>query len=145
MSMPAVEKIKALLGHEFPGGRYTIAHWENFLLTECTGVGPLPEGLAHPVALFHVPILGAGTSIAEMFALGHAESGVSIGIESYQWEFHQTLREEVEYCVVGKITAAERVNSGNRVHDRIQFRFDLSEGDEPVASTIVTWRYRRTK
>ena len=143
--MPAVEKIKALLGYEFPGGRYTIAHWENFLLTECTGAGPLPEGLAHPVALFHVPILGAGTSIAEMFALGHAESGASIGIESYQWEFHQTLREEVEYQVVGKVTAAERVNSGNRVHDRIQFRFDLSEGDEPVASTIVTWRYRRTK
>ena len=143
--MPAVEKIKALLGYEFPGGRYTIAHWENFLLTECTGAGPLPEGLAHPVALFHVPILGAGTSIAEMFALGHAESGASISIESYQWEFHQTLREEVEYQVVGKITAAERVNSGNRVHDRIQFRFDLSEGDEPVASTIVTWRYRRTK
>ena len=143
--MPAVEKIKALLGYEVPGGRYTIAHWENFLLTECTGAGPLPEGLAHPVALFHVPILGAGTSIAEMFALGHAEPGASIGIESYQWEFHQTLREEVEYQVVGKITAAERVNSGNRVHDRIQFRFDLSEGDEPVASSIVTWRYRRTK
>ena len=57
MPLPAVEEIQALLGHEFPGGRYTIAHWENFLLTECTGADPLPDNLAHPVALFHVPNL----------------------------------------------------------------------------------------
>ncbi|MEM7001283.1 MAG: hypothetical protein AAF529_10880, partial [Pseudomonadota bacterium] len=75
--MPAVAEIQALVGHEFPGGDYTIAHWENFLLTECTGAEPLPEDLAHPVALFHMPILGAGTSIGEMFALGQAESDFS--------------------------------------------------------------------
>ena len=33
-------------------------------VTECTGGEQLPDGLAHPVALFHMPILGAGTSIA---------------------------------------------------------------------------------
>lgn len=144
MSLPPVEKIQDLLGYEFPGGRYTIAHWENFLLTECTGAEPLPDDLAHPVALFHAPILGAGTSIAEMFALGRAESGVSIGIESYEWEFHQTLREEVEYDITGKITAADRINTETQTYDRIQFRFDLTDRGEPIASTVVTWRYRRT-
>ena len=144
MTLPAVEDIQALLGYEFPGGRYTIAHWENFLLTECTGSGPLPDDLAHPVALFHVPILGAGTSITEMFELGHAESGVSIGIESYEWEFHQALREEVEYDITGKVTAAERINTETQTYDRIQFRFDLTDRGQAVASTIVTWRYRRT-
>ena len=49
-------------------------HWENFLLTECTGAQLLPNGIVHPIALFHVPITGAGTSIAEMFSLGQAES-----------------------------------------------------------------------
>lgn len=144
MPLPAVEEILALLGHEFPGGRYTIAHWENFLLTECTGADPLPDDLAHPVALFHVPILGAGTSIAEMFRLGKAETGVSIGIESYEWEFHQTLREETEYLVTGKITTAERIITDDKTYDRIQFRFDLTDDAEPVATTFVTWRYRRT-
>ena len=144
MPLPDVEEIQALLGHEFPGGRYTIAHWENFLLTECTGADPLPDDLAHPVALFHVPILGAGTSIAEMFQLGQAETGVSISIESYEWEFHQTLREETEYLVTGKITTAERIITDDKTYDRIQFRFDLADDAEPVATTFVTWRYRRT-
>ncbi len=144
MPSPNIEKIQALRGHEFPGGYYTIAHWENFLLTECTGSEPLPGDLAHPVALFHVPILGAGTSIAEMFDLGQAEGGVSIGIESYEWEFHQSLKEEVEYFVSGRIITAERLFENNRTFDRLQFRFDLTLQNEPVATTTVTWRYRRT-
>ena len=71
---PPAEEIRALVGYEFPGGKYTVAHWENFLLTECTGSEPLPDGLVHPVVLFHMPILGANTSIGGMFALGQAES-----------------------------------------------------------------------
>ena len=144
MAIPAEKEIQALLGHQFPGGRYTIAHWENFLLTECTGTDPLPGDLAHPVALFHVPILGAGTSIAEMFALGQAEDGVSIGIESYEWQFHQSLREEVEYDITGEITAAERISDDKQTYDRIQFRFDLRDKGDDVATTLVTWRYRRS-
>ena len=79
-----------------------------------------------------------------MFELGHAESGVSIGIESYEWEFHQALREEIEYDITGKVTAAERINTETQTYDRIQFRFDLTDRGQAVASTIVTWRYRRT-
>lgn len=145
VDLPPVEEIEALVGHEFPGGRYTIAHWENFLLTECTGAEPLPDDLAHPIALFHMPILGAGTSIGEMFALGQADSDHSIGIESYEWEFHQPLREEVEYDVTAKITEADRrTRDSGRVYDRIQFRFDLAGPDgSAAASTIVTWHYNR--
>jgi hypothetical protein len=33
--VPAKAEIESLVGHEFPGGEYTIEHWENFLLTEC--------------------------------------------------------------------------------------------------------------
>ena len=146
MSLPPESEIEALVGHKFPGGNYTIAHWENFLLTECTGAAPLPDDLAHPVALFHMPILGANTSIGEMFTLGQAESDSSIGIESYDWVFKKPLREEVQYRVEAKITEAVRcTNEKNRPFDRIQFRFDLHEpGGEHAASTIVTWHYRRS-
>ena len=143
-SPPSRAEIQRLVGHEFPGGEYTIAHWENFLLTECTGTEPLPDGLAHPVALFHMPILGAGTSIAEMFALGQAESDFSIGIESYDWQIFSPLLEEVCYRVTGRITEADRVQTPERTFDRIQFQFDLAEPDgSPAARTTITWHYRR--
>jgi hypothetical protein len=146
MTLPPQSEIEALVGHKFPGGHYTIAHWENFLLTECTGAAPLPDDLAHPVALFHMPILGANTSIGEMFALGQADSDSSIGIESYDWVFNKPLREEVEYRIEGEVTEADRCTAeNNKAFDRIQFRFDLHEPDgEHAASTTVTWHYRRS-
>jgi len=141
---PTPDAIAALVGHEFPGGEYTIAHWENFLLTECTGAEPLPDGLAHPVALFHVPILGAKTSIKEMFELGQAESDFSIGIESYDWEIYRPLEEEVAYRITGRVTAADRRSQDGRTFDRIQFRFDLAQPDgAPAARATITWHYGR--
>ena len=141
--LPPVEEIQALVGHEFPGGVYTIEHWENFLLTECTGGELLPDGMVHPVALFHVPILGSNTSIAEMFALGQAESDFSIGIESYDWEIFRPLEEDTEYSVSARVTEADRRQGNGRIYDRIQFRFDLADGDGPAARSTVTWHYRR--
>jgi hypothetical protein len=40
--LPVEADITRLAGHRFPGGFYTVAHWENFLLTECTGGELLP-------------------------------------------------------------------------------------------------------
>lgn len=143
---PHPDEIAALAGHRFPGGEYTIAHWENFLLTECTGAEPMPDNLAHPVALFHMPILGAGTSIAEMFELGKAESDFSIGIESYDWEIFRPLEEELTYQVSGEIVAAERLHRKGRTFDRLAFRFDLTQPDgTPAARTTVTWHYHRSR
>lgn len=142
--VPPREQIEALAGHRFPGGSYRIAHWENVLLTGCTGADLLPGGLAHPSFLFHLPIAGAGTSIAEMFALGQAESDLSIMIESYEWDFFQPLKEDTEYNVAGGIVSAKRCHDGDREYDRIQFQFDLAlENGAPVARSLVTWHYTR--
>ena len=142
--VPPAAEIEALAGHSFPGGEYRIAHWENVLLTGCTGADLLPDGIAHPSALFHLPIAGAGTSIAEMFALGQAESDLSIMIESYQWEFFQPLREETDYRVDGRIQSAQRIEEADREYDRIQFCFDVAlHSGEPVARSLVTWHYTR--
>ena len=145
MAMPDVAEIRALVGHEFPGGNYTVAHWENFLLTECTGAELLPGGMVHPVVMFHMPIIGAQTSIGEMFALGQAESDFSIGIESYDWEFFQPLLEEVKYAISARVTEADRREGSSRVFDRIQFQFDVASPDgELVARSTITWTYGRT-
>jgi hypothetical protein len=143
--IPAESDITRLAGHRFPGGFYTVAHWENFLLTECTGAELLPNGIVHPVALFHIPIIGANTSIAEMFALGQAESDLSIMIESYDWETFLPLREEIRYGVSGGITSAQRCqNEQGKLYDRIQFCFEVHTPEETLAArTTITWHYTR--
>ncbi|MCB1687045.1 MAG: hypothetical protein KDI33_01085 [Halioglobus sp.] len=143
--VPAEADITRLAGHRFPGGTYTVAHWENFLLTECTGAELLPDGQVHPVALFHLPIIGAGTSIAEMFDLGQAESDLSIMIESYDWEMFQPLREETRYSVSGGITSAQRCkNPEGKLYDRIAFCFEVHDPRGTLAArTTITWHYTR--
>lgn len=143
--IPAEGEITRLVGHRFPGGFYDVAHWENFLLTECTGAALLPDGMVHPVALFHLPITGAGTSIAEMFALGQAESDLSIMIESYDWEIFLPLREEIRYRISGGIISAQRcANAQGKLYDRIQFCFEVHTPEEVLAArTTITWHYTR--
>jgi hypothetical protein len=143
--LPSKAQIEELAGHVFPGGNYRIAHWENVLLTGCTGADLLPNGLAHPIALFHLPIAGSGTSIAGMFALGQAESDLSIMIESYEWEFFFPLLEEVSYAVTGRVNSAERCrNTSGKIYDRIQFCFEVFTQQQALAArSTVTWHYTR--
>lgn len=144
-AIPDQAEIEAIAGHRFPGGSYRIEHWENFLLTGCTGALLQPQGLAHPIALFHLPIAGCGTSIAEMFALGQAESDLSIMIESYDWEFFIALLEEVEYTVSGRVNSAQRCSGeGGDIYDRIQFCFEVfTPQNQLSARSTITWHYTR--
>jgi acyl dehydratase len=142
----SAEQLSALAGHRFPGGDYRIAHWENWLLTDCTGREPMADDLAHPIALFHVPILGARTSIASIFALGGvtATSG-AVGLLGYDWEYVEPLREEVTYRVEGRIVSAERrASPGGAVVDDVAFRIQLTNGDRLVARVTNRWRFRRS-
>jgi hypothetical protein len=138
-------EVRALVGHRFPGGRYCIAHWENWLLTDCTGRPPMPDDLAHPIVLFHAPILGAGTSIAELFRLGGAGDAGSVGLESYDWEYFRPLREDVEYRVEGGVVEAERTTSDSgAIVDRVAFQIELHDGDALAARVTNRWKFRRT-
>jgi hypothetical protein len=142
--MKTEDEMLDLVGHRFPGGTYRIEHWENFLLTDCTGSEQLPDGLVHPIALFHVPILGARTSITELFALGGAEGAGSVGLEGYDWEYHEPLREDVEYRVEGGIVSAERrVTDDGKSYDAVAFQIDLFDGERHVARVTNRWRFRR--
>ena len=145
--MVSEETIKALVGHEFPGGEYTIKHWENFLFTECTGSKPMQDNLVHPAAIFHAPILGCKTTITEMMELGHADGPDSIMIESYEWDWFLPLKEDVSYKATGKITEAERrAGEMGNVYDRIRFSFELVDPEgELTARSVITWYYMRRR
>lgn len=142
---PNEAELAGLVGHRFPGGTYQVAHWENWLLTDCTGRAPMPDALVHPIVLFHAPILGAGVTITELFALGGASgAGGSVGLLGYDWCYEQALREGVTYRVDGGIVSAERhVSSEGAVADDITFRIELRDEGQPVASVTNRWRFRR--
>ena len=139
-------QLHALVGHRFPGGTRTIEHWENWLLTDCTGAEQLGDGQVHPIALFHVPIQGAGTSIAELFELCGAQGAGSVGLDGYDWEYFAPLREHVEYRVDGEVTEVERTTSEStgRIADRFVYSIEMTDPDGVLTARITNhWRIRR--
>ena len=145
MATMTEQELLGLIGHRFPGGTKAIEHWENWLLTDCAGREQLGDELVHPVALFHVPIQGVGTSIAELFTLGRVEGAGSVGLDSYDWEYFQPLREGIEYRFSGGVIDAERCQTKRgSVYDRFVFSIDLAAPDgEPAARITNHWRLRR--
>jgi hypothetical protein len=138
------DEVTALVGHRFPGGTYRVAHWENWLLTDCTGRDPLPDGLVHPIALFHAPILGSNTSISELFALFRVSGAGSVGLLGYDWEYFEPLREDVEYRCEGGVVSAERhVGDSGRIWDTAAFSIELFDGERLVARITNRWRFNR--
>lgn len=138
------EQLAGLVGHRFPGGTYRIAHWENWLLTDCTTRPPMRDDLVHPIVLFHAPILGAGTSIGELFRLGRASGrGGSVGLLGYDWEYLRPLREEVTYRVEGGVVSAQRRADGGVVGDDVAFSIELSDESGLAARVTNRWRFRR--
>lgn len=135
--------IEHLVGYRFPGGVRAIEHWENFLLTEATGREPMPDDLAHPIHLFHIPIDGVGVTIAQLFDLCEAEGPDRVGLKSYDWEWFEPLREYVEYRCDGEIVKVERQISDDQACDVVVFRIDLAAGDSLVARATTMWHFWR--
>lgn len=142
-----VEQMKALVGHRFPGGTYTIDRWENRLLSHVVEAEPLPDGLAHPVFLFHAPLAGVGMRIADMFALFEAESDEAVRAGEYHWELYRPLREGVAYRMSGGVVGMERKESRKLgPMDAASFRIDMHDAEtgELVATTTSTWLVLRS-
>jgi hypothetical protein len=143
--IPSEASMQALVGHRFPGGRYCIEHWENFLFSDATGIEPLPERLAHPAHLFHVAINGVGTSITELFALAESAEGSPVSIDHYDWRIHQPLREDETYQLSGGITAFKR-SEREGAPTRDSFSYEIQVADSagaPVAEVGFRWNYWR--
>ncbi len=136
--------IEHLVGHRFPGGTRTIEHWENFLLTEVCGGHQLPDGFAHPAHLFHVPLDGAGVSIAHLFELAEAEGPDRVGLESYDWEYFEPLREMVAYACSGEVVSVTPRRAEDSSWDELVFAIELCDGGQLVARVTNTWQIWRS-
>jgi hypothetical protein len=141
------QELQALVGYRFPGGTVTIAHWENVLLSDVMGVPPLPDGLVHPAALFHVSVAGAGLGIGEIFELFRAESDEAVRGGEFHWVFHDQLREGTPYDAAGEVVSVERkVSRKLGPMDAVTFRFELCDAatGAAVAEARPTWLFLRT-
>ncbi len=144
--IPTEEAMQSLVGHRFPGGSYRIEHWENFLLSDATGIDPLPDGLAHPAHLFHVAINGVGTSITALFNLAGSRLGEPVSIDYYDWQILQPLREDETYSLTGGISDySRRAREGKPTVDSFTYEIDLDdERGAPVAKVAFRWHFWRT-
>jgi hypothetical protein len=141
---PSEQELHALVGTRLPGGTTTIERWENALFCDAVGSAPLPDGLAHPAFLFHVPLRGVGLDVAGMLALGRPESEEAVRAGGYRWTLHRPLRVDTPYRVTGEVVRAER-KRGRRagLMDAVTFRFDLFDGETPVATAETTCLFLR--
>jgi hypothetical protein len=140
------EELLSLVGLRFPGGEYTIAEWENALLTDCTTREPMSGDLAHPIVLFHVPIQGAGTSIADLFTIGRGGGAGTVTLLSYDWEYVRPVRRNQKYRIDGGIVEANRArdDTGAVAYDDVAFSIELFDPDgELVARVTNRWRFLR--
>ncbi len=144
-AIPSEEKMRSLVGHRFPGGQYRIEHWENFLLSEATGVSPLPDPLAHPAHLFHVPISGVGVTIAELFRLAESNREAPVSIDYYDWQIFEPVCEGETYTLEGGITEYERrVSEGAPTVDSLTYEIDMrNEAGKVAAHVAFRWHYWR--
>ena len=138
----AVEELEGLVGTRFPGGTFTIERWENTLLSDVMASEPLPDDLAHPGYLFHMPLAGVGVTIADMFRLCRAESDEAVRAGEYRWDLYRPLRVGSTYRMSGGIVGAER-KQGRRggLMDFVTFQIDVRDDadGERVATTTSTW------
>jgi len=130
----------------FPGGTTVIERWENHLLCDAMGVEPLPDGLAHPAFLFHVPLRGVQLTIEQMLAYGNPASEDAVRAGGYRWTLHQPLRVDTAYRCSGRLLKTER-KQGRRAGtmDLMTFRIELADEDtgEPVATADTTCVFLR--
>jgi hypothetical protein len=137
--------LAALVGHRFAGGEYVIERWENVLLADCTGRDPLANAMVHPIAMFHVPILGVQTSIEELFQLGDATTTAgAVTLLGYDWEFFKPLHEGVNYRFEGGIEEADRRWPEGSIHDDVTFVIEAFEPSGEMAAKVTNrWRFHR--
>jgi hypothetical protein len=141
-----LEQMREVVGHQFPGGTYTIESWENVLLSNVTGVEPLPDGIAHPAFLFHAPLAGVGVRVADIFELCHAESEEAVRAGEYRWTLQAPLRVGVTDRMSGGFTGVER-KEGRRggLMDIVSFVIELHDEEGALAATTTaSWIFLRS-
>jgi hypothetical protein len=134
-----------LVGHQLPGGRFTLSPHMAWLWADCVLSEPDPD-TAHPSLSYQAGMKGSGLTIQEVFDLmdADADSGVMFG--EVVMDYFGTLVPGDTYVVEGAVTDVTR-KSGRRAgtFDLMTFRVTgRRDGeDEPLFAVATTWVFPR--
>ena len=141
-----IESMQALVGRRFPGGSYAVEHWENVLLHDVVVADLGPDGIVHPIGLFHVPLAACGWTYSEIFTMCQAESDEAVRAGEYTWQLVEPMREGRCYDVTGEFLGIERKHGRAGAFDKVTFRLDLTDRDAGTVTAHVTnsWLFLRS-
>jgi hypothetical protein len=125
-----------LVGHRFPGGRFTLSPHLAWLWADCAMVEPDAE-VAHPTLSYYSAMQGCGVTIQEIFDLMGADANSGAMFGECVLEYHGALTPGETYEVEGGIVAVER-KQGRRAGAFDSMTFQISGRREDEAEALFT-------
>lgn len=126
--------LMSVVGHRFPGGRFTVAPYEHWLTCDVVGAPPSREGVAHPMFVYYAALGGMGINLDALFGLvgAVADDGVMFGEAAI--DIITPLQVGATYDIRGAVTDIVR-KQGRRagVFDVVTFALDVVD----TAGTVV--------
>lgn len=109
LAIPEIEELRAsLVGHELPGGTFSVAPHERWLSHEAMKSPALAEPELHPVWILLGCLRGMGVSIDELVALAGMEPDSGVLFGETEVDQRLPLRAGIDYRVRGGIVDIER-------------------------------------
>jgi len=131
-----------LVGKRVPGGTYSVAGYENWLLRDA--VYAEPEGPVHPIAAFIGAQRGMGMTVAELFAMLECDINDGPVLAESTIELHEDLAVDRQYRVDGEVTGIVRKHGAAMgAFDLVTCTFTLTDGDTEVARVSNTYAIGR--
>lgn len=130
--MLSEEKLRLVVGREFPGGTYTIHPWRAWLLADAVLADPPslnePDQLAHPLFAWMAATGAMGITWDELFAWFGASASDGPVFGEHETTLHRPLRVGTTYRVTGRIDSAQRkVGRRTGTFDVVGYFVDLHD------------------
>jgi hypothetical protein len=136
-----------LVGHRFPGGRYTLHSYLCWLWADAVETEP-DAAVAHPSLGYFLAMKGLGVSIQEVFRMLDADDDSGVLMGEVELEFDAPLVPGASYDCQARIAGVDR-KRGARTgpFDRLLLDFRVSQADsgEPVLGCTAAWIFPRAE
>ena len=136
-----------LVGHRFPGRRYTLPEHVCWLWADAVGADP-GAGAAHPSLGYFLAMQGLGVGILDVFRMFDADADSGVVMGEVQLDYDGTLTAGTTYLCEACIAGVDRKRGARAgVFDRLLLELAVREADrdEPVVSCAATWIFPRAE